>query len=77
MFEGWMLTQHFTFRYEQFPGQHFFIEWTDVIQDRHGKEQKRHKHSQIHCKVGGYDGISEKLVRDLMAQFPLKTIKFK
>ena len=77
MFEGWVLTQHFTFRYEQFPGQHFYMEWLDVIQDQHGQEQERHKHGQIHCKIGGHDGIPEKIVRDLMTQFPLKTIKFK
>ena len=29
MFKGWMLTRQFTFRYEQFPGQHFYMAWTD------------------------------------------------
>jgi hypothetical protein len=77
MFEGWILTQHFTFRYEQFPGQHFYMEWTDVIQDQHGKERERHKHGQIHCRVGGPAGIPEKLVRDLMNRYPIVTTKFK
>jgi hypothetical protein len=77
MFDGWVLTQHFTFRYEQFPGQHFYMDWLDVIHDQHGKEQDRHKHGQIHCKIGGPAGIPEKLVRELMTQFPLKTVKFK
>jgi hypothetical protein len=76
MFEGWVLTQHYTFRYEQFPGQDFYMEWTDVIQDQHGKEQESHKHGQTHLKVGGPSGIPEKLVRDLMTIFPLKTVKF-
>jgi hypothetical protein len=76
-FEGWVLTQHFTFRYEQFPGQDFYMEWTDVIQDQHGKERERHKHGQIHCKVGGISGIPEKLVRDIMTRYPFKTVKFK
>ena len=77
MFEGWVLTQNFIFRYEQFPGQDFYMEWTDVIQDQHGKERERHKHGQIHCQVGGISGIPEKLVRDLMTRYPLKTVKFK
>jgi len=77
MFEGWVLTQHFTFRYEQFPGQHFYMEWTDVIQDQHGTERERHKQGQIHCRVGGPAGIPEKMVRDLMTRFPLHTVKFK
>jgi hypothetical protein len=77
MFKGWVLTRHFTFRYEQFPGQDFYMEWTDVIQDESGKERERRKHGQSHCKVGGVFGIPEKLVRDLMTRFPLKTVKFK
>jgi hypothetical protein len=77
MFEGWVLTQHFTFRYEQFPGQHFYMEWMDVIQDQHGREKERHKHGQVHIKVGGPGGIPEKLVRNLMSRFPIHTVKFK
>ena len=76
MFEGWVLTQNFTFRNEQFPGQDFYMEWTDVIQNQHGKEQERHKHGQSHFKVGGPAGIPEKIVRNLMTHFPLKTVKF-
>jgi len=33
MFKGWLLTRHFTFSYEQFPHQNFYMTWTDVIQD--------------------------------------------
>ena len=76
MFEGWVLTQNFTFRYEQFPAQNLFMDWTDVIQDQHGKEQERHKHAQSHLKVGGPAGVPEKLVRNLMTQFPIITAKF-
>jgi hypothetical protein len=77
MFEGWILTRNFTFRYEQFPGQDFYMEWTDVIQDDSGKEMERRKHGQSHCKVGGAFGIPEKLVRDIMTRFPLKTVRFR
>ncbi len=77
MFEGWVLTRNFTFRYEQFPGQDFYMEWTDVIQDANGEERERHRHGQSHCKVGGFFGIPEKLVRDLMTRFPLQTVRFK
>jgi hypothetical protein len=77
MFEGWVLTRHFTFRYEQFPGQDFFMEWTDMIQDESGKEMERRKHGQSHCKVGGFFGIPEKLARDIMTRYPLKTVRFK
>ncbi len=77
MFEGWVLTRNFTFRYEQFPGQDFYMEWTDVIQDEHGVEMEWRKHGQSHCKVGGPFGIPEKLVRDLMTRFPLQTVRFK
>jgi len=77
MFEGWVLTRNFTFRYEQFPGQDFYMEWTDVIQDENGKERERRKYGQSHCKVGGAFGIPEKRVRDLMTRFPLHTVSFK
>ena len=77
MFKGWVLTRNFTFRYEQFPGQDFYMEWTDVIQDDGGKEMERRKHGQSHCKVGGAFGIPEKLVRDIMTRFPLHTMRFK
>ena len=77
MYEGWMLTRNFTFRYEQFPSQNFYMRWTDVIQDKTGKEQERREHGQSYCKVGGDFGIPEKLVKNLVSQFPLKTIKFK
>jgi hypothetical protein len=77
MFEGWVLTRNFTFRYEQFPGQDFYMEWTDVIQDESGMERERRKHGQSHCKVGGFFGIPEKLVRDLMTRFPLYTVSFR
>jgi hypothetical protein len=77
MFEGWILTRNFTFRYEQFPGHDFYMQWTDVIQDESGKEHERRKHGQIHCTVGGAFGIPENLVRDLMTRFPLKTVIFK
>ena len=77
MFEGWMLTRNFTFRYEQFPGQHFYMQWIDVIQDKTGKERERREYGQSQCKVGGAFGIPEKLVRNLMTRFPLHTVKFK
>jgi len=77
MFQGWVLTRDFSFRYEQFPGQDFYMEWTDVIQDENGKEMERHKHGQSHSKVGGVFGIPEMLVRDIMARFPFKTLRFK
>jgi len=77
MFKGWVLTRNFTFRYEQYPGQDFYMTWTDTIQDETGKETERHKHGQSHCKVGGFFGIPEEVVRTIMTQFPLKTVKFK
>lgn len=77
MFDGWVLTRNFTFRYEQFPGQDFYMEWTDVIQDENGNEMERRKHGQSHCKVGRFFGIPEKLIRDLMTRFPIKTVRFK
>ena len=77
MYEGWMLTRNFTFRYEQFPDQHFYMQWIDVIQDETGKERERREYGQSHCKVGGAFGIPEKLVRNLMTRFPLHTVKFK
>lgn len=77
MFKGWVLTRHFTFRYEQFPGQDFYMSWTDMIQDENGKEIEKRRHGESHCRVGGSFGIPEKLVRNLMTQFPLKTVKFK
>lgn len=77
MFEGWMLTRRFTFRYVQFPTQDFYMAWTDVITDNTGKERERRHHGQSHCKVGGASGLPEKLVRDLMTRFPLQTVKFK
>ncbi|MGD9365943.1 MAG: hypothetical protein PVH87_09620 [Desulfobacteraceae bacterium] len=48
------------------------MEWTDVIQDRHGKAQERCKHGQSHFKVSGPVGIPEKPVRKLMTRFPLE-----
>ena len=48
VFQGWLLTRYYTFRYEQYPHQNFYMEWTDVIQDETGKERERHKHTQSH-----------------------------
>jgi hypothetical protein len=78
VFQGWLLTRYYTFRYEQYPHQNFYMEWTDVIQDETGKERERHKHAQSHCKVDGPSGIPEKLVRDLMTRTPkFNTVSFK
>ncbi len=48
-----------------------------MIQDESGKELEKRKHGQSHCKVGGFFGIPEKLVRDLMTCYPLHTVRFK
>ncbi len=77
MFKGWVLIRNFTFRYEQSPGQEFYMSWTDLIQDENGKERERRNHGQSHFNVGEIYGIPEKLVRDLFKRFPLKTVKFK
>ncbi|MEJ2157463.1 MAG: hypothetical protein P8X96_19205 [Desulfobacteraceae bacterium] len=77
MFEGWVLTRNYTFRYEQFPGQDFYMSWNDVIQDETGAEMERRKHGQSHFKVDRFFGIPENVVRNIMTRFPLKTIKFK
>ncbi len=77
MFKDWLLTRHFIFSYEQFPHQNFYMQWTDVIQDETGKEVEKRRHGQSHCKVSGFFGIPEKLVRDLMNCYPLHTVRFK
>lgn len=77
VFKGWRLTRYYNFRYEQFPNQHFYFSWTDLIQDENGKEQERRKHGQTHFTVNGPYGIPEKMVRDLMTRLPVHTIKFK
>lgn len=77
MFEGWVLTRYFNFRYEQFPHQHFYMSWNDTIQDDNGKVVERRNHGQSHCKVGGPFGIPEKLVRHLMTAYPIHTVNYK
>lgn len=77
MFQGWLLTRRFTFRYEQFPRQHFFMTWTDLIQDETGKQVEKRSHGQTHIQVGGVGGIPEKIVRDIMTRHPLYTFSFK
>lgn len=77
MSKGWVLTRRFTFSYEQYPRQHFFMSWTDMIQDETGKEVEKKLHGQSHFAVGGYFGIPEKLVRQIMVTYPLHTLKFK
>jgi hypothetical protein len=76
MFENWLLTRHFLFRYRQFPSQQFNISWTDVIQNDRGEEQEKRFQNSVQYKVGGISGIPEKVVRELMAQFPVRTIKY-
>ena len=70
VFNGWLLTRYYTFRYEQFPNQNLYMEWTDVIQNEKGVEQEKRKHGVHHCPVGGPNGIPEKLVRDLITCLP-------
>ena len=77
MFKGWLLTRHFTFKYEQFPGQYFYMAWTDLIQDETGKEIEKRSHGQTHFQVGGNSGIPEKIVRDVMTSDPLHTFSYK
>lgn len=77
MFEGWLLTRHFIFRYKQFPSHEFNISWTDVIQNDKGEEQEKRVYNSIQFKVGGNGGIPVKIVRDLMVQYPVRALKFK
>jgi len=77
MYKEWVLTRHFNFIYVQFPSQYFYLRWTDIIQDETGKEVERRNHGQSQCMVGGSFGIPEKLVRDLMALYPLHTVNYK
>jgi hypothetical protein len=77
MFTGWVLTRQFNFSYEQYPRQHLYMSWTDLIQDETGNEVEKKKHTQSHFTVGGNYGIPEKLVRQIMTSYPLHTIKFK
>jgi hypothetical protein len=77
VFKGWVLTRHFNFSYEQYPRQHLFMSWTDIIQDETGNEVEKKQHGQSHITVGGSFGVPEKLVRQIMTSYPLHTIKFK
>jgi hypothetical protein len=77
MFKDWVLTRQFNFSYEQYPRQHLFMSWADLIQDETGKEVEKKQHGQSHFTVGGDFGIPEKLVRHIMTTYPLHTIKFK
>lgn len=77
MSRGWVLTRCFNFSYEQYPTQHFYMSWNDMIQDEKGNEVERRQHGQSHNKVGGYFGIPEKLVRKIMNSYPIHSIKFK
>jgi hypothetical protein len=77
MFEGWVLTRYYNFRYEQYPNQKLYMSWTDVIQNQAGKEMERRDHGQIQCAVGVQSGIPEKLVRQIMTTPPVRTIDFK
>jgi len=77
MFKGWRLTRYYDFHYQQFPQQHFYMSWTDVIQNEKGEERERRNFGQTHFAVGGPYGIPEKLVRDVMTRFPVHTIKYK
>lgn len=53
-----------------FPGLDFYMEWTDVIQDQHGKEQERRKHGQSHFKVGATPKIRLKAVSGAVLLWP-------
>ncbi len=77
MFKGWLLTRHFTFRYEQFPRKHFYMAWTDIIQDETGKEVEKRDHGEIHMRVDGIGGIPDEIVRDIMTRHPLHTFSYK
>lgn len=77
MFKGWLLTRYFIFRYEQFPRQHFYMTWTDIIQDETGKEVEKRTHGQVHMRVGGISGIPDKIVRNIMTRHPLHTFSYK
>jgi hypothetical protein len=77
MFKGWLLTRHFIFRYEQFPRKHFYMKWTDVIQDETGKEVEKRKHGQTHMRVDGMSGIPDEIVRNIMTRHPLHTFSYK
>lgn len=77
MFAGWVLTRQFNFSYEQYPQQHFFMSWSDLIQDETGKEVEKRKHGQSHFAVGEHFGMPEKLVRQIMTSNPLNATKFK
>jgi len=77
MSKGWKLTRYFNFSYEQYPGQHLYMSWSDVIHDHEREQVERRNHGQSHCRVGGYFGIPKKLVRKIMNSYPIHTIKFK
>ncbi len=77
MFEGWKLTRYFDFIYEQYPRQHLYMSWNDLIQNKDGKEIENKKHGQCHIDVGGSFGMTEQLVRKIMNSYPINTTKFK
>jgi hypothetical protein len=77
VFNGWVLTRQFNFSYEQYPRQHFFMYWTDLIQDETGKEVEKRQHGQTNFEVGGQFGMPEKLVLQIMTSYPLNATKFK
>jgi hypothetical protein len=77
MFQGWLLTRHFTFRYEQFPRKHFYMAWIDMIQDETGKVVEKRDHGETHIQVGGISGIPDEIVRDIMTRHPLHTLSYK
>ncbi len=77
MSRGWMLTRNFNFSYEQYPNQHFFMSWGDMIQDEEGNEVEKRQHGQSHFTVGKYFGVPEKFIRQIMSSYPLHTIKFR
>lgn len=74
MFEGWILKRQYTFRYEQFPHQNFYMTWVDRVIDNVGKEMEKRVHGQSHFAVGGSYGIPEKIIRILMTKDPHHTL---
>lgn len=77
MHKGWTLVRSYSFRCEQFPHQHFHMEWSDLIKDENGKVVERRNHTQSYAQVGGPSGIPEELIRNIMTRLPQhKTLVF-
>ena len=77
MFKNWVLTRNFNFSYVQYPRQHFYMSWSDMIQDEAGNEVEKRHYGQSSFTVGKYFGVPEKLIRQIMTSYPLHTIKFR